>query len=84
MKVKNFNKLGTKLLDVYCVLLFVCLLFVCLFVLLIMHRCYFFFFAIDKPASDALDSPEGVRGVLTWVPSEYEEPVSSGPKYEMV
>ena len=50
-----------------------------------MHRCYFF--AIDKPASDALDSQltaEGVCGVLTWVPSEYEEPVRSAPQYEMV
>ena len=64
--------------------------FVCLFVcLLTMPRCYFFFFffAIDKQASDALDSQltaEGVCGVLTWVPSEYEEPVSSAPQYEMV
>ena len=82
MKVKNFNKLGTKLLDIYCVLLlFVCYLFVCF---VNYAQMLLFFFAIDKPASDVLDSPEGVRGVLTWVPSEYEEPVSSGPQYKIV
>lgn len=74
MEVNSFNKLGTKLLNIY----------------------HFFpfitstggnFVTMEKHTSDALDSQltaEGVCGVLTWVPSEYEEPVRSAPQYEMV
>lgn len=38
----------------------------------------------EQHTSDSQLTAEGVRGVLTWVPSEYEEPVCSAPQYEMV
>ena len=42
------------------------------------------FITKEKHTSDSKLTAEGVRGVLTWAPLEYEEPVNTAPQYEMV